>query len=83
MKFIFINSFKGYSPNRQTDRQTHTHYENITSIAYAGMPFSQSPAIHLSTETCYDIGIIQTQRLSQPGLPCASLRSYTSKRPRK
>ena len=35
---FYVNSFKSYSPNRQTDRQTHTHKhdENITSTAYAG-----------------------------------------------
>ena len=35
---FYVNSFKSYSPNRQTDRHKHTHrhYENITSTAYAG-----------------------------------------------
>ena len=33
---FYVNWFKSYSPNRQTDRQTHTHDENITSTAYAG-----------------------------------------------
>ena len=33
---FYVNSFKSYSPNRQTCTQTHTHDENITSTAYAG-----------------------------------------------
>ena len=34
---FYVNWFKRFSLNRQTDRQTdsHRHYENITSTAYA------------------------------------------------
>ena len=39
-----VNSFKSYSLNRWTDsrtnRQTHRHYENITSTVYAGGNYS-------------------------------------------
>ena len=56
---FYVNSFKSYSPNGQTDSKIHRHDENITSTAYAGGNYSSHLHDHLSFVTgnfCIKLG---------------------------